>query len=130
DVVHTGSVNGDFADTIPVRVNQGTLERGRERYEIYCAPCHGYLGDGDGMVARRGFKIPASFHSDRIRQAPPGYIFQVISNGYGGMGDYSNQIAAEDRWEIVAYIRALQLSRSATLADAAPEGRSQLEGNP
>jgi mono/diheme cytochrome c family protein len=85
------------------------------------------LGDGDGMVARRGFKIPPSLHHDRVRQAPPGYIFQVISNGYGAMGDYANQIPPEDRWAIVAYVRALELSRNATMADATPQGQSKLE---
>ncbi len=130
DTFHTGSVSGDFADTIPMKVDRRLLERGQERFDIFCVPCHGYLGDGDGMVARRGVKIPATFHSDRIRQAPPGYLFQVISKGYGAMGDYANQIPPEDRWAIVAYIRALQLSRRATIADATPEARAQLEGQP
>lgn len=128
DVVHTGwAATGVYADTIPLPLNQGMLERGRERFDIYCSPCHGYLGDGDGMVARRGFKIPPSLHHDRVRYAPPGYLFQVISNGYGGMGDYANQIAVEDRWAIVAYVRALELSRNATLADIAPEQRQKVE---
>jgi mono/diheme cytochrome c family protein len=130
DVVHTGSANGVYADTIPVSLNQALLDRGRERFDIYCSPCHGYLGDGDGMVARRGFKIPPSLHHDRVRRAPPGYLFQVITNGYGGMGDYGNQIPVEDRWAIVAYIRALELSRNATLADLPAPERARIEARP
>jgi mono/diheme cytochrome c family protein len=130
DVVHTGSTNGVYADTIPLPLNQALLERGRERFDIYCSPCHGYLGDGDGMVARRGFKIPPSLHHDRVRYAPPGYLFQVITNGYGAMGDYANQIATEDRWAIVAYLRALELSRNATVADVPPQERGGLEARP
>jgi hypothetical protein len=127
DPFHTGADNGTFLYSIPMSITKAMLERGQQRYGIYCTPCHGELGDGDGMVARRGFKIPANFHNDRLRQAPPGYIFQVISNGYGAMPDYSNQIPhVEDRWAIVAYIRALQLSRNATASDVSPEERSKL----
>jgi mono/diheme cytochrome c family protein len=130
DVLHTGADGKGFAATIPLPVDQALLQRGQERFDIYCAPCHGYLGDGDGMVARRGFKIPPSLHQERVRQAAPGYIFQVISNGYGAMGDYGDQIPPEDRWAIVAYIRALELARGATMADATPEGQTQLEAQP
>jgi mono/diheme cytochrome c family protein len=130
DVAHTGEDNGGYATTIPLPITQALLERGRERFDIYCSPCHGYLGDGDGMVARRGFKIPPSLHHERVRQAPPGYIFQVITNGYGAMGDYGDQVPPEDRWAIVAYIRALELARNATMADATPEGQAQLEAQP
>jgi mono/diheme cytochrome c family protein len=127
DVLHTGADGKGFAATIPMAVDQGLLERGQDRFDIYCAPCHGYLGDGDGMVARRGFKIPPSLHHERVRQAPPGYLFQVITNGYGAMGDYGDQVPPEDRWAIVAYIRALELARGATMADATPEGQAELE---
>ena len=127
DAFHTGADNGQFLNTIPLPVTRAMLERGQQRYNIYCSPCHGELGDGNGMIAKRGFKIPANLHNDRLRQAPPGYLFQVISNGYGAMPDYSNQIPhVEDRWGIVAYIRALQLSRNATAADMPPEERSKL----
>jgi mono/diheme cytochrome c family protein len=102
------------------------LQRGQQRFDIYCSPCHGRLGDGIGMIAKRGFKIPANLNEDRLRQAPPGYLFEVISNGYGAMPDYGGQINAEDRWAIVAYIRALQLSRNATLADVPPEAKATL----
>jgi mono/diheme cytochrome c family protein len=127
DPFHTGADNGAFLNTIPMDITKPLLERGQQRYNIYCSPCHGELGYGDGMIARRGFKVPANFHNDRLRQAPPGYMFQVISNGYGAMPDYSNQIPhAEDRWAIVAYVRALQLSRNATAADVPPEEKPKL----
>jgi mono/diheme cytochrome c family protein len=130
DAFHTGAANGVFLDRIPMAIDEQLLRRGQERFNIFCSPCHGLLGDGDGMIARRGFKIPANFHTDRLRQAPPGYVFQVISNGYGAMMDYGDQIPAQDRWAIVAYVRALQLSRYAPAADAPPEVRSRLERQP
>ena len=126
DAFHTGAVNGTFLNTIPLPITRPMLERGQSRYNIYCSPCHGMVGDGNGMIAKRGFKIPANLHDDRLRQAPPGYLFQVISNGYGAMPDYSSQIGVEDRWKIVAYIDALQLSRNATVADVSPEERPKL----
>lgn len=127
DPFHTGAENGTFLNTIPMPITKPLLERGQQRYNIYCSPCHSELGDGNGMVARRGFKTPASFHNDRLRQAPPGYVFQVISNGYGAMPDYADQIPhVEDRWAIVAYIRALQLSRNASAADVPSSEKSKL----
>ncbi len=127
DSIHTGEKNGDFLDTIPVPVNLPLLERGQERYDIFCSPCHGRSGDGEGIVAQRGFHFPKNFDSDRLREVPPGYLFQVISNGYGGMGDYADQIPdPTDRWAIVAYLRALQLSRHATVADVPPSAQAQL----
>ena len=128
DSVHTGAVHGQFLAQIPIPVNKALLERGQERYNIFCSPCHGYLGDGNGMIARRGFKWPANLQSDRLRAAPPGYVFQVISNGYGAMMDYSAQIHVNDRWAIVAYLHALQLSQRATLNDVPQPRRSELEG--
>lgn len=127
DAFHTGAVNGVFLDAIPMPVTHQLLERGQQRYGIFCTPCHGPLGDGDGMVARRGFKIPANFHTDRLRQAPPGYLFQVVSNGYGAMPDYDDQIHVADRWAIIAYVRALQLSRDANVADVPPDARKKLD---
>lgn len=126
DAFHTGAVNGAFLDTIPTPITRQVLERGQQRFNIFCTPCHGPLGDGDGMVARRGFKIPANLHSARLLQAPPGYLFQVISNGYGAMPDYDHQIHVADRWAIVAYIRALQLSQNATVADVPAQERGRL----
>ena len=124
-----GDARGNFSEVIPVPVDMALLKRGQERYDIYCVPCHGYLGDGDGMVSRRGVRVPANLLTDRIRQAPPGYIFQVISNGYGAMGDYADQIPSEtDRWAVVAYVRALELSQSATLDQVPAADRAKLEG--
>lgn len=127
DTAHTGWKNGEFADTIPVPVTLSLLERGQQRFDIFCSPCHGRLGDGHGMVAQRGFHFPADLADDRTRRLPPGYIFQVITNGYGSMGDYGDQIPdVDDRWAIVAYVRALQLSRHASMDDVPPAGRTQL----
>jgi len=117
---YTGKIGSNPGDYMPaeVPVNQATLERGRERYNIYCAPCHARMGDGNGMVPQRGYRHPPTFHQDRLRKAPLGYFFDVITNGFGAMPDYAMQVTPEDRWKIVAYIRALQLSQNATAADA------------
>lgn len=123
---HTGAQNETFLDTIPEPVSAALLQRGRDRFDIYCSPCHGRTGDGNGMIHQRGFWIPSNLHTDRLRTVPPGYLFQVISNGYGAMPDYRDQVSPHDRWAIVAYLRALQLSQHATLADVPPEARRQL----
>lgn len=130
DSYHTGVSNGMFLDTIPAKVDVALLNRGRDRYDIFCSPCHGRLGDGNGMVAQRGVRAPANFHTDRLRSVPPGYIFQVITNGYGGMGDYADQVPVDDRWAIVAYIRALQFSRDASVNDVPAGARGQLGVQP
>jgi mono/diheme cytochrome c family protein len=103
---------------MPFPVTEDVLTRGRERFNIYCAPCHSRLGDGQGMVVKRGFKQPPTYHQDRLRKAPLGYFFDVMTNGFGAMPDYAAQIQPRDRWCIVAYIRALQLSQNATQAEA------------
>jgi mono/diheme cytochrome c family protein len=126
DPEHTGESNGAFLDTIPLPVNEALLQRGHERFDIVCSPCHGRLGDGNGMVARRGFRIPADLHTDHLRQVPPGYIFEVITNGYGAMPEHRDQIPVDDRWAIVAYIRALQLSRNARISDVPAEAVNEL----
>jgi mono/diheme cytochrome c family protein len=105
------------------------LERGKQRYQIYCSPCHGMAGRGDGMVIRRGYRQAASFHIDRLRAQPPGYFYDVIAHGFGAMPDYAAQIPVRDRWAIVAYIRALQLSQNATLAEVPPAMRPQLQAD-
>jgi hypothetical protein len=128
DEVHTGVVDGKFLMSMPLSVDRALLARGQERYRIYCSMCHGLLGDGNGIVAKRGFKWPANLHSDRVRQAPPGYLFQVITYGYGAMPDYATQIKVQDRWAIIAYVRALELSRHATVADV--PGDRKLEERP
>ncbi len=130
-MVHTGkTAGGDWIGTFPVPVTLALLERGQERFDIFCSPCHDRIGDGNGMVERRGFLRAADLHTDRVRQEPPGYLFEVISNGFGAMPDYEDQIPVQDRWAIIAYIRALQLSRNASLADASPDARNQISSLP
>ncbi|HLH73072.1 MAG TPA: cytochrome c [Chloroflexota bacterium] len=120
---------GKLVTTFPFTITLPDLDRGRERYDIYCAPCHGRTGDGDGPVVARGFSTPPTFHSDRLRQAPVGHLFDVITNGYGDMPDYKEQIPPRDRWLIVAYIRALQFSENAPIADVPVAIRGQLESS-
>lgn len=130
DSFHTGQANGVFLDTIPMNVTLQVLRRGEDRFNIYCSPCHGRTGDGNGMVAQRGMRFPANLQTERLREVPPGYIFQVITNGYGGMGEYRDQIVdPKDRWAIVAYIRALQLSRNARMSDVPPAEANRLGAN-
>jgi mono/diheme cytochrome c family protein len=117
---------GKPLDAFPFPVTGDVIARGRQRFDIYCSPCHGRLGDGDGMIVRRGFRRPPSYHIDRLRNAPDGYLYGVISTGFGAMQDYAAQIEPRDRWAIVAYIRALQLSQNATIADVPAEARAQL----
>jgi mono/diheme cytochrome c family protein len=124
---HSGKVGGKPSEQFPFAVTRDDLERGRERYTIFCAPCHAASGAGDGMVVQRGMKAPPSLHDPRLRAAPPGYFFDVITNGFGAMYDYSDRIAPRDRWLITAYIRALQLSQNASLADVPADARAELE---
>ena len=114
---YTGLVNGKEGEGMPFPATLEVLERGQERYNVYCTPCHSRVGNGIGMIVQRGYMKAGSFHSARLESAPLGHFFHVISNGYGAMPDYSAQIVPEDRWAIVAYIRALQLSQKATQAD-------------
>jgi hypothetical protein len=127
ELLYTGLVNGHFAESFPFPVNRGVLNRGRERYDIFCAVCHGPGGHGNGMIVQRGFPVPPSFHGERLRQAPPGHIFYVITHGYGAMYSYASRVPPEDRWAIAAYIQALQLSRSASLSDVPQADRADLE---
>jgi mono/diheme cytochrome c family protein len=130
DVVHTGKTNGDWITTLPVPLTVAQLHRGQERFDIFCAPCHSRIGDGNGMIEQRGFLRPVDLHTDRVRQEPPGYIFDVITNGFGAMPDYKDQIPVDDRWAIIAYLRALQLSRNATLNDVPADVRNQVANLP
>ena len=114
---YTGLINGKEGDGMPFPATLEVLERGQERYNVYCTPCHSRVGNGIGMIVQRGYMKAGSFHSARLESAPLGHFFHVISNGYGAMPDYSAQIVPEDRWAIVAYIKALQLSQKATQAD-------------
>jgi mono/diheme cytochrome c family protein len=123
---HLGRVDGQDATTFPMPITKAVLERGRERYGVYCINCHGLLGDGDSMIVARGMKRPPSYHVDRLRESPPGYFFNVITNGFGVMYDLADRIPAEDRWAIVAYVRALQQSQNATLDEVPPAERDRL----
>jgi len=120
------AATGKDIDEFPVAVDKAFIERGKQRYDIYCTPCHGQLGNGMGMVVQRGFKQPPSYHIDRLRNAPVGHFYDVISNGYGAMLNYAQQIQVRDRWAIVAYIRALQYSQNANVNDLPTEARAQL----
>jgi mono/diheme cytochrome c family protein len=120
---YTGKIGNNPGDVMPFPVTKEVLERGRERFNIFCAPCHSRLGDGNGFVPSRGFsRKPPSFHDARLLKAPVGYYFDVITNGFGIMPDYASQIPPQDRWNIIAYVRALQLSQNATMADV-PAGQ-------
>lgn len=114
------------SNAFPLPVSPELLERGEERYKIFCAPCHGLQGDGNGMIAIRGMKHPPTYHQDRLRQAANGYFYDNITNGFGAMYGYSAQIPPRDRWAIIAYVRALQLSRNAKAADLPAELREKL----
>lgn len=130
DFFYRGREGDQFASTFPaqMRIDEAMLRRGKERYEIFCTPCHGVLGDGKGFVASRGFetKQPANMHEQRLREMPPGYFFDVITNGFGTMYSYASRVNVEDRWAIVAYIQALQVSQNASLADVPESERNAL----
>ena len=116
-MMYEGKVGGQPSTVFPFKIDKEALDRGENRYNVYCAPCHGRTGEGNGMVVQRGYRQAASFHTDRLRDSQPGYFFDVITNGFGVMPDYKMQIPADDRWKIIAYVRALQLSHHATTAD-------------
>lgn len=115
--LYVGRVNNEFVKTFPFSITEQVLRRGQERFNIFCSPCHGRIGDGEGAIVQRGLKHPPSYHIDRLRDAPVGYFFNVITNGFGAMFDYADRIPVRDRWAIIAYIRALQLSQHATFED-------------
>jgi mono/diheme cytochrome c family protein len=123
----TALPESDLITRIPLSVTRPLLDRGQDRFDIYCAPCHGRVGDGGGMIARRGFRPPPTFHSDRLRQAAAGHFFDVITSGFGAMPDYASQLSPQDRWGVIAYIRALQLSQWASVSDVPEEERRKLE---
>jgi hypothetical protein len=132
NTVARGSLENDAlfvpkdSNAFPLPINMQLMERGQNRYNIFCSPCHGLQGDGNGLVAVRGMKHPPSYHQDRLRQVPNGYIYDVITNGFGVMLDYSAQIPPRDRWAVVAYVRALQLSHNAKLSDLPPDVREKV----
>lgn len=128
EVVATGRTDdGNLVEDSPLELTTELLEEGRTNYDIYCSPCHGFDGFGQGMIVRRGFSAPPSFHSMRLREAPAGLYFDVITNGFGQMFSYAYRIRVSDRWAVVAYIRALQLSQNASLEDVPPEQLQQLQ---
>jgi mono/diheme cytochrome c family protein len=124
--LNTGKVNGQLAADFPFPVTAEVVARGRERYDIFCSPCHDRTGGGNGMIVRRGYRRPPTFHQDRLRQAPPGHFVDVMTNGFGAMPDYRSQVPPRDRWAITAYLRALQLSANATLSEVPPGERERL----
>jgi mono/diheme cytochrome c family protein len=123
-------IAAERAQANPYPVDMRLLERGRDRYMIYCLPCHSPLGDGDGLVVRRGFPAPPSFHQPRLREAPDRHIYDVITQGYGVMLPYADRVEPADRWAIVAFVRALQLSQNASAASLPPALRARLEAQP
>jgi hypothetical protein len=127
ELLSTGKIEGKDADVFPFKITAEVMKRGKERYEIYCTPCHDRTGSGRGMVVRRGFRPPPSFHQDRLRQMPAGHFFDVISNGFGAMFSYAARVHPRDRWAIVAYVRALQLSQNARLEDVPDAEKDHIE---
>jgi len=126
----TGRSGGQFVSEPPVELTAALVERGRNRFNIYCSPCHAFSGDGDGMIVQRGFRRPPSFHVERLRQAQAGHFFDVMTHGLGAMPSYAAQLQPRDRWAVVGYVRALQLSQNATVDDVPSSARAQLEVRP
>jgi mono/diheme cytochrome c family protein len=126
-LLETGEIGNTAANVFPFAVDAQVLARGRDRFNIYCSPCHGLAGSGDGMVVQRGFRRPESYHTDRLRAAPAGHFVDVMLNGFGAMPDFADRINAHDRWAIAAYIRALQLSQHATIGDVPANERGALQ---
>lgn len=129
---YTGKENGKDINYFPIQITPADIKRGQERFNIYCSPCHGMTGEGNGMIVRRGLRQPPSYYDDRLRDAPVGHFFDVMTNGYGAMYSYASRVASDDRWRIAAYIRTLQASvpagaqgspaNAAAMNHAAPAG--------
>lgn len=126
----TGKVGGVEVAEFPFPITRADIRRGQERFNIFCSPCHSRLGDGQGMIVKRGFRQPASYHTDKLRQAPVGHLFDVVTNGFGAMPPYASRIPVDDRWRIIAYVRALQLSHMGTPADVPAERREEMDRSP
>ena len=122
----TGKEDARLTEVFPAPVTKAVLDRGHQRFDVYCSPCHDRAGTGRGMIVMRGYKAPTSFHDERVRTMPPGYFFDVITNGFGVMPPYAAQIPIEDRWAIAAYIRVLQMSQNSTMADVPADKRAQI----
>jgi mono/diheme cytochrome c family protein len=127
---YTGKLNDQEVDYFPFPITRADLERGQERFNIFCSPCHSRIGDGNGMVVRRGFRQAASYHTQRLIDAPVGHFFFVMTNGFGAMPSYGSRIEPDDRWRIVAYVRVLQFSQNAPLDAVPAEQRGALDQNP
>ena len=127
ELLNTGKINGELATVFPFAITRADLDRGEERFNIYCSPCHGKTGEGNGMVVQRGFRQAANYHIDRLRSMPIGYFIDVQTNGFGAMPDYRMQVTPADRWRIAAYIRALQLSHAAAEGDVPAEELRKLK---
>jgi mono/diheme cytochrome c family protein len=125
--LNEGKVDGKLATTFPMPVTAEVMARGQERFNVFCSPCHGRTGSGNGMVVQRGFRAPPSYHEDRLRNAPVGYFFDVMTNGFGALQEYPSQVPVAVRWAIAAYIRALLLTQRATLADVPANRRAELD---
>ena len=128
ELLATGKTNGELSTEFPFAITRADLDRGEERFNIYCAPCHGKTGEGNGMVVQRGYRQAANFHVDRLRLMPVGYFIDVMVNGFGVMPDYRMQLDAGDRWRVAAYVRALQLSHTGTAADVPPAELERMKG--
>jgi cytochrome c553 len=129
EAFYAGKIGTNLVTTFPMPVTRELLDRGRERFDIYCSVCHGRTGEGNGMIVQRGFPVPPSYHIDRLRQAPVGHLFDVMTQGYGIMYSYAERVKPEDRWAIAAYIRALQLSQNMKLAELPSSERTKLEAS-
>jgi len=125
----TGKIGTNLLERFPIELNHEVLARGHQRYDIYCAPCHSAIGDGQGMIVQRGFPPPPSYHIDRLREAPVGHFYDVITHGYGIMYSYANRVSPADRWAIAAYIRALQLSQNSMVDQLPATDRAKLEAS-
>lgn len=126
----TGKNGQNLVEAFPFPITKADLKRGEARFNIYCSPCHSRLGDGDGMIPRRGFRRPPSYHLDRLRTAAIGHFFDVVTNGFGAMPSYASRVPVDDRWRIAAYIRVLQASQNATINDVPADRRQDLDKPP
>jgi hypothetical protein len=126
----TGKENGQDVEEFPFPITRQDLERGRQRFDIYCSPCHSRIGDGNGIVVRRGFEQAASYHTEKLIEAPVGHFFDVMTNGFGAMPSYASQVQPDDRWRIAAWIRVLQLSENAAIDNVPSDKRAALEAAP
>ena len=130
DLLYTGKIGGQLANEFPMPVTAELMARGQQRFNVFCSPCHARTGDGNGMIVQRGFRQPPSYYEERLVNAPVGYLFDVMTHGFGAMQDYAAQVPVADRWAIAAYIRALQFSRRGTVNDVPADRRGELDNSP